>query len=345
MRKEVVLITGAAGEMGQALIERLSGDGVGNILALDVNPIPQSLRTRCRVAIQGDILDSQLFGRLVSEYAIPRIFHLAAILSTRAEFTPEVAHRVNVEGTMNLLKLAVEQSGWLGSPVKFVFPSSIAVYGMPDLATKDSAPPVKEHEWTMPTTMYGANKLYGEHLGRYYARYYRQLAADRSPHGVDFRSIRFPGLISAFTLPTGGTSDYGPEMLHAAAKGELYKCFVREDTRMPFMAMPDAIEALMLLEAAPQERLTSAAYNVTSFNPSAGEILGEVRRAFPDAQVKFQPDLKRQAIVDSWPADMDDSLARRDWGWMPDYDQRLAFDEYLVPNIRRRYESPEGATP
>jgi threonine 3-dehydrogenase len=339
MRKEVVLITGAAGEMGQALIERLVSEGINNILALDVNPIPESLRSKCQVALQGDILDEKLFGRLVSEFGIPRIFHLAALLSTRAEFTPETAHRVNVEGTINLLKLAVEQAAWLGNAVKFIFPSSIAVYGMPNLDLKASEGAVKEWQWMIPTTMYGINKLYGEHMGRYYADHYRQLAADQAAHGVDFRSIRFPGLISAFTMPTGGTSDYGPEMLHAAAKGEPYRCFVREDTRMPFMAMPDAITALTRLESAPQEKLTTHIYNITSFNPSAGEIYEEVKRAFPVAQVTFEPDIKRQAIVDSWPADQDDSLARADWGWQPDYDQRRAFDEYLVPNIRKRYET------
>jgi nucleoside-diphosphate-sugar epimerase len=344
MRKEVVLVTGAAGEMGQALIEHLAGRGVRNILALDVNPIPKPLRARCQLALEGDILDEALFGRLVSEYAIPLIYHLAALLSTRAEFTPEVAHRVNVNGTLNLLKLAVDQSGWLGRPVKFIFPSSVAVYGMPDLETKAREGRVKEWQWNVPTTMYGCNKLYGEHLGRYYMRHYRQLAAEPQAHGVDFRAIRFPGLISAFTTPTGGTSDYGPEMLHHAAKGEAYRCFVREDTRMAFMAMPDAVKALLLLESAPRERLTGYVYNVSSFNPSAGEILTEVRAAFPGAQVTFEPDRQRQAIVDSWPVDQDDSLARRDWGWQPDYDQRRAFDEYLVPNIRQRYEAvSEGA--
>jgi nucleoside-diphosphate-sugar epimerase len=185
--------------------------------------------------------------------------------------------------------------------------------------------------------MYGCNKLYSEHLGRYYSRHYRQLAAAPQQHAIDFRSIRFPGLISAFTLPTGGTSDYGPEMLHHAAQHKPYACFVREDTRMPFMAMPDAIKALTLLESAPQERLTSHVYNITSFNPSAGEILALTRQAFPDAQVTFRPDDRRQSIVDSWPIDQDDSRARHDWGWAPDYDQARAFDEYLVPDIGKQY--------
>lgn len=338
MRKEVILVTGAAGEMGQALIEHLSGAGATNILAIDVKPIPKPLRLHCQEAIIGDILDEKLMGRLISEYAIPKIFHLAALLSTRAEFTPETAHHVNVDGTLLLLKLAVEQSGWLGRSVRFIFPSSVAVYGLPDLETKAGAGAVQEKDWNYPTTMYGCNKLYGEQLGRYYAGYYRQLAADPPCCGVDFRSIRFPGLISAFTVPTGGTSDYGPEMLHAAAKGVPYDCFVREDTRMPFMAMPDAIKALIDLDAAPHDQLTASIYNVTSFNPSAGEIASLVRSYFPDAEISFKPDLKRQAIVDSWPEDQDDALARHDWGWLPDYDMPRAFAEYLVPNIKKRYE-------
>jgi nucleoside-diphosphate-sugar epimerase len=336
MRKEVVLVTGAAGEMGTALIERLADRGQ-HVLALDVNPLPESVRQRCQVALAGDILDEKLLSRLVTEFAIPLVYHLAAVLSTRAEFNPEGAHRINVEGTLALLRLAAEQGVWLGRPVTFVFPSSIAAYGVPDLGTKTRVGAVKEHEWNVPTTMYGCNKLYGEHLGRYYARHYRQLAAATGEPHVDFRSLRFPGLISAFTLPTGGTSDYAPEMLHHAAQGLPYACFVREDTRIPFMAMPDAIEALTRLEAAPRERLTGYVYNVTSFSPTAGELRDRTRQAFPGAQVTFEPDLKRQAIVDSWPVDQDDTRARRDWDWKPEYDEQRAFEEYLVPNIRARY--------
>lgn len=337
MRKEVVLVTGAAGEMGQALIEKLASEGRDNVLALDLTPPPPEVQSRARLALTGDILDGALLSRLVSEFAIPVIYHLAALLSTRAEFTPEAAHHVNVDGTLGLLRLAAEQSSWLGRPVVFVFPSSVAVYGLDSLEAKARAGRVREEQHNFPTTMYGCNKLYCEQLGRYYARYYRQLAATPQTNGVDFRSLRFPGLISAFTLPTGGTSDYAPEMLHYAAKGERYSCFVRADTRIPFMAMPDAIKALTRLEAAPREALGTHAYNVTSFSPTAGEIFDEVRRAFPRAEVAFEPDLKRQAIVDTWPYDQDDTRARQDWGWQPDYDQRRAFEEYLVPNIRRRY--------
>ena len=163
-------------------------------------------------------MDQALLARLVSEYEIGTIYHLAALLSTRAEFTPEMAHQVNVEGTLNLLRLASEQSQWRGEPVLFLFPSSIAAYGMPNLETKAQYPRVREWEWNYPTTMYGCNKLYCEMLGIYYSQYFRQLAADR-PVTLDFRALRFPGLISAFTVPSGGTSDYGPEMLHARRQG------------------------------------------------------------------------------------------------------------------------------
>jgi nucleoside-diphosphate-sugar epimerase len=198
---------------------------------------------------------------------------------------------------------------------------------------------VREEDWAMPTTMYGCNKLYCEQLGHYYARHYKQLAAETLSGRVDFRCVRFPGLISAVTLPSGGTSDYAPEMIHAAARGEPYACFVRPDTRIPFMAMPDGIEALLKLAAAPRDALTRTAYNVGAFNPSAEEIHRVVLQAFPGAQITYAVDTKRQGIVDSWPADIDDSAARQDWGFAPAYDFDRAFTEYLIPTIRRQYSA------
>ncbi|MCS6907905.1 MAG: NAD-dependent epimerase/dehydratase family protein [Anaerolineales bacterium] len=336
MRKKVILVTGGAGEIGTALIDELWKQGVRNILSLDIRPLP--LLDFKVTHVLGDICDRPLLERLVAEYEFDTIFHLAALLSTRAEFTPEAAHRVNVEGTLGLLQLASDQSDWRGKPVLFIFPSSVAVYGLPDLATKAQFPRVREWEWNYPRTMYGSNKLYCEMLGVYYSKYYRQLAVER-PVMVDFRAVRFPGLISAFTLPSGGTSDYGPEMIHAAAQGHPYACFVREDTRIPFMAMPDAIRALLQLAATPAEKLSRRVYNVTSFSLSAGEFREWVLRAFPNAQVIFEPDLRRQAIVDSWPEDMNDNDARRDWGWQPEYNLERTFTEYLFPNIVQRYRS------
>jgi len=341
MRKKVIMITGAAGEIGNALIASLAEHSRMPLLSLDLQPLPEKL-ARLTTHLQGDILDQALLSRLVSEYEIDTIYHLAALLSTRSEFTPEAAHRVNVEGTLVLLRLAAEQSAWRGTPVKFIFPSSIAAYGLPDLATKKAYARVREWEWNYPRTMYGCNKLYCEQLGIYFSRHYRQLAADRSVM-LDFRSLRFPGLISAFTVPSGGTSDYGPEMLHAAAQGAPYACFVREDVQIPFMAMPDAVTALLRLTEAPSGDLGRLVYNVTSFSLSAAEFREWVLKYFPDAQISFAPDVKRQSIVDSWPSDLDDSAARRDWGWQPEYDLERSFSEYLVPNITERYQGSRVA--
>ena len=158
--------------------------------------------------------------------------------------------------------------------------------------------------------MYGCNKLYCEQLGRYYAHHYKQLSADVTIRRVDFRCVRFPGLISAVTMPSGGTSDYAPEMIHAAARGEPYACFVRPDTTIPFMAMPDAVDALLTLASAPREQLTRTEYNVRAFNPSAASIREVVTKAFPGAEITYNVDEKRQRIVDSWPTDVDDSAAR-----------------------------------
>jgi threonine 3-dehydrogenase len=338
MRKEVILITGANGEIGHGLITYLGQQKSSHIVALDVQPIDESLKPYCEHFIQGDILDNMLLGRLVAEYEIRSIYHLASILSTKAEYNPETAHRVNVEGTLNLLRLAVEQSQWQGKSVKFLYPSSIAAYGLPDLATKNRIGKVKENEWLQPTTMYGCNKLYCEHLGRYYSRYYRQLAADRAHTSIDFRCLRFPGLISAVTIPTGGTSDYGPEMLHHAAQHIPYACFVRPDTRLPFMTMADAIQSLLVLENAPGSSLTQCVYNVTSFSPTAQEFYNIVCAAFPGAEISFAPHMNRQGIVDTWPGDIDDSAARSDWGWNPIYNQEQAFEDYLFPAVRECYK-------
>jgi threonine 3-dehydrogenase len=340
MRPRVILITGANGEVGHGLIRQLHAmPDKPPVVVLDIRGLDESMQPLVDTSIVGDILDENLLDTLMSEYEIDTIFHLAALLSTHSEFRPTSAHRVNVQGTLNLLQLAVEQARWRGQAVKFMFPSSIAVYGLPDLETKAQVPPLHENEYTMPTTIYGCNKLYCEHLGRYYTSHYRQLATTTEPFGVDFRSVRFPGLISALTMPSGGTSDYAPEMLHAAAQGKPYAAFVRPDTVIPFMAMPDAIKALLTLSDAPREALGQTVYNVTSFSLTAAEIAEIVRAAFPAAEIGYAPTSGRQNIVDSWPRAIDDSVARQDWGWQPDYDADRAFNDYLIPTIRQMYQT------
>ncbi len=338
MGEKTILITGANGEIGHGLISHFAEhDGI-KVVALDLNTLDEETRSKCYKTYTGDILDNRFLESLSTGHDFDVIYHLAALLSTRAERQPTIAHKVNVDGTMNLLEMAITQSRLQGKEVKLIYPSSIAVYGLPDAGAKGRAGRVGEDQWAEPRTMYGINKLYCERLGKYYMNFYRQLDAQPMEGKVDFRCVRFPGLISAVTLPTGGTSDFAPEMLHHAAKGETYNCFVREDTRIPFMAMPDGVSALLRLEAAPREKLSTQVYNVGSFSPSAAELKRYVVKAFPSASINFVPDLKRQAILDSWPADVDDSLARNDWGWKPEYDMARAFDEYLIPGVSKLYK-------
>ncbi|MFQ5944284.1 MAG: NAD-dependent epimerase/dehydratase family protein [Anaerolineales bacterium] len=320
MQEDITLITGANGEIGQALLRVLDPD---RVLALDHIPLDPALAAYYLEFVQGDILDRALLEELGREFEIRRIYHLAAILSTKAESDPLLAHRVNVEGTANLLNFALDQCE--KRRVQFLFPSSIAVYG---LEAKEAQGPVGEEKRLMPTTVYGAGKLYCERLAQHFAR--------QSSGRLDFRALRFPGLISAETLPSGGTTDYGPEMLHFAAEGRPYRCFVRPDTVLPFLAMPDAIRGLQELASAPS--LPRSVYNVTGFSPSAEELHRRVLEYFPSAEVSFEPDPDRQAMVDSWPAQVDDSAAGRDWGWSPEYDLDRAFADYLIPAVTDRYQ-------
>jgi len=337
MRHSGVLITGAAGEIGHALVHRIHERGIP-IVTLDLKPLHPEIAAVADRTYTGSINDTQLLDTILAEFKVTMVFHLAALLSTRSEFTPVVAHDVNVVGTLNMLEFAQAQARSHGEPVTFFYPSSIAAYGLPDAGTKTKAGAVGEDDWNTPTTMYGCNKLACEHLGRYYAKHYKQLDAAAATGSVDFRALRFPGLISAFTTPSGGTSDYAPEMLHAAAKGVAYDCFARPEARIPFMTMPDAVDATLKLVDAPADTLTRQVYNLQAFNPSAEEIRAIVLESFPEAEIGFGVDAKRMAILDSWPAGCDDTAARRDWGFAPVHGLEKAFDEYLVPNIRRAYE-------
>ncbi len=339
MTEKTVLVTGACGEIGQALVQELSKRGGYKMVTADIAPLPDTIKDLVSEHVQGDLIYKI---KTFYDYDFQMIFHLAASLSSKAEVATEEAHRINVEGTMQLLMLAAYRSEKYKKAVKFLFPSSIAAYGMSTLEAKRSAGCVKEDEYNNPHTMYGCNKLYCEKLGTYYSKYNGQRHLDLNPPVMlDFRAIRFPGLISAFTLPSGGTSDYGPEMLHAAAQGKPYVCFVREDTKISFMAMPDAIKSLLMLADVPREKLSRTVYNVASFALTAGEFRERALKAFPGAKITFEPNPRRQGIVDSWPEDVDDSLARADWGWKPDYDADAFFDQYFLPEIRKRYGKSE----
>ena len=302
--QKCVLVTGASGEIGQALVQELAKRGGFRVITSDLAPLPEAISNVVSEHVQGDLIYKI---KTFYDYDFDLIFHLAASLSSKAEVATEEAHRINVEGTMQLLMLAAYRSEKYRKPVKFLFPSSIAAYGL-SMEEKRASGRVKEADYNFPHTMYGCNKLYCEKLGMYYSRYCGQHHLDPVPPVMlDFRALRFPGLISAMTLPSGGTSDYGPEMLHAAAQGKPYVCFVREDTKISFMAMPDAIKSLLMLTDAPRERLSRVVYNVAAFALTAGEFRDRALQAFPGAQISFEPNPRRQGIVDSWPEDVDDS--------------------------------------
>ncbi len=335
MTEKQVLVTGACGEIGQALVQELAKRGGYKIVTSDLAPLPDSIKNLVAEHVQGDLVYKV---KVFYDYGFEVIFHLAASLSSKAEVATEEAHRINVEGTMQLLMLAAYRSEKYGKPVKFIFPSSIAAYGMPSIEAKRGAGTVKEEDWDNPHTMYGCNKLYCEKLGSYYSKFHGQKHLDEHPPVMlDFRAIRFPGLVSAFTLPSGGTSDYGPEMLHAAAQGKPYSCFVRPDTIISFMAMPDAIKSMLMLMDAPREALTTNVYNVAAFAITAEDFRQRALKAFSSADITYDPNPRRQGIVDSWPEDIDDSRARADWKWKPDYDVDRFFEEYFLPEIRKRY--------
>lgn len=328
-RMPVTLVTGAGGEIGHTLVPCLAKQGQA-VVTLDLNPLPADTAAHCHAQLVGDITDESLWKSLGERFDVVAVYHLAALLSTSSERNPALAHRVNVGGTLNVLTFAQAQAAVRGERVRVLFPSTIAIYGLPDAATKTAFSRIKEHQWLQPTTMYGCNKLYCEHLGKYMSRY-------AAVKGVDFRCVRLPGLISADTLPSGGTSDFGPEMLHAAAQGKPYECFVREDTRIPFMVMPDAVDSILRLMATDAARLSLTAYNIGAFNPSAEEFASLVKSAFPSASITFKSNPMRQAICDGWPADVDDSPARHDFGHSPAYGLTKAFNDYLIPAVRRRY--------
>ncbi len=343
-RTGAILVTGAGGEMGHALLRALHERyGVDRpIIGFDLRPLDQASSSHCTHAVAGDVADAavaaSLFDPALAGREIDEVWHLAALLSTRSERDPALAFKVNLGGSAQLLELAAQSGTRRGTPTLFMFPSTIAVYGMPSLEVKRAAGAIREDQFTQSATVYGVHKHAVEELGRYASTTYRMLDAQRPAAGVlDFRAIRFPGIISADTVPTGGTSDYGPEMLHAAAQGKPYECFVRADSRIPFMTMPDAVRSIMELAATPRDRLSRTAYNVSAFAPSAEEIAAQVRVLFPQARISYAPNLLRQRIVDSWPEDCDDSAARRDWGWSHEHDLPGAFRAYLGPVVCARY--------
>src|SRR3989344_1245722 len=285
-KKQKVLVTGANGEVGHGLIPELK-KLVYFVVAFDIDELDLELYDLVDDEFIGSVSISESVAEVLNQHKFDIVFHLAAVLSTEGEKDHLKAYQVNVDGTRTLFTQVLRT---YKKQIKFIFPSSIAVYGLPNLQIKQKVKAIDEYQFLAPITMYGITKLHGELLGTYYSKKY----------DLDFRCVRFPGIISADTTPTGGTSDFGSEMLHSAAAGKSYECFVREDTKIPFMVMPDAVDALIQLSEVGKEKLHRSVYNVGSFSVSAGEIAQIVKKKYPKFKIAYRPDKKRQAIVDSW---------------------------------------------
>ena len=309
-----ILITGAAGQVGTDLLPLLTARG-DSLTVLDLPPRPATCPAGV-TWVRGDITLPQEVSEAVKHAQPERILHLAAILSATGESVPHRAWRVNMEGTHHVLEAAR-----LFGVKQVFFTSTIAAFG-PGLTD-----PVGNDVSMRPTTMYGVTKVAGELLGEYYQKAF----------GIDFRGVRFPGLINA-GIPGGGTTDYALWMFIDGLRTGAYECFVSAGSRVPFMYMPDALRAVIELMDAPKSKLTRSIYNIAAMSPTAEEIAAEVRRNIPDMRLSFKSDPRRQAILDSWPHVLDDALARRDWGWKNAYDLK-GMGEDLMPKMRRLVET------
>jgi nucleoside-diphosphate-sugar epimerase len=294
-----ILVTGAAGQIGSELVVALRRRyGETNVVATD------KAVTRSQVAPgvleQLDVMHLSSVERAIRSHNVDTVYHLAAILSAAGEAHPDLAWDVNMSGLKNILDASTKNR------VNRVFwPSSIGVFG-PDVR-KEGAP---QDAPLNPTTMYGVTKVSGELLCEYY----------NLKHGLDVRSVRFPGLISSEAKPGGGTTDYAVEIFYSAIQTGRYTCFLSEGTVLPMMYMPDALRAAMeLMDADAKKVRLHIGYNIAAMSFSAGELAGEIRKQIPGFRVAYSPD-SRQAIADSWPRSIDDSAARRDWGWKEQYD-------------------------
>ncbi len=300
MTMQRILVTGAGGQIGTELVAALrSRYGDANVVATDIQPLPQHIREAGPTA-RLDVTQADALAELVRSCNIDTIYHMAAILSATGEEKPRLAWNVNIGGLYNVLEVARE----LG--VRRIYhPSSIAAFG-PETPKVDTP----QETVLRPTTMYGITKVTGEMLGAYYHRRY----------GLDIRGIRYPGVISSETLPGGGTTDYAVEIFYEAIRHRRYTCFVRADTVLPMIYMPDCIRAtLMLMEADAAKLVHAAEYNLASLSFSAGELAAAITHHIPDFVCEYRPDF-RQQIADSWPQTIDDSAARAEWGWQPEYD-------------------------
>ena len=300
MKKEKILVIGASGQIGVELTLALRKIyGGANVVASDLREENELLKGSGPY-VSLDVMNKEMLHVQIIRQNITQVYLLAAILSATGEKNPPLAWHLNMQSLLNVLDIAKEEK-----LTKVYWPSSIAVFG-------PTSPKIDCPQYTIiePTTVYGISKYAGE----FWCNYFHQR------YGVDVRSLRYPGLISYKSSPGGGTTDYAVEIFHAAKEKQKYTSFLREDTHLPMMYMPDAIRATIELMEAPSEKIkVRTSYNLSGMSFSPVEIGDEIRKHIPGFQLDFKPDY-RQQIADSWPKSIDDSKAKEDWGWKPEFD-------------------------
>lgn len=317
-----LLVTGSVGQIGSELVPELRKKyGRDSVIATGHITKPSKEFRDAGPFEYLNVLDREAVARIVVNHDIGTIYHLSSILSATGERNPQLAYEVNAGGLLNILEVSR-----MHRVQRVMAPSSIAAFG-PETPRKNTL----NNVIMRPTTMYGITKVLGELLTDYYY----------SKFGLDVRSVRLPGIISSETPPGGGTTDYAVEMFYKAVEGVRYTCFVREDTVLPMMYMPDTIKALITLTDVDNSKLASRVYNVNAMSFSAGELTESIRRVIPSFSCEYRPDY-RQAIADSWPTSLDDSLARRDWGWAPDFDL-FAMTRDMIDKLRSRLHPADRA--
>jgi nucleoside-diphosphate-sugar epimerase len=314
MVREKILVIGASGQIGVELtlaLRKIYGNT--HVIASDLREENELLKgTGPYVAL--DVMNKEMLHVQVIRQGVAQIYLLAAILSATGEKNPGLAWNLNMQSLINVLDIAREEK-----LTKIYWPSSIAVFG-PTSPKKDCP----QQTIIEPITVYGISKYAGEFWCNYYFHKY----------GVDIRSLRYPGLISYKSAPGGGTTDYAIEIFQEALEERYFTCFLEPDTYLPMMYMPDAIRATIELMAAPIEKISiRTSYNISAMSFSPAEIAGEIKKSIPDFKINYAPDY-RQAIAQSWPQSIDDSVARKDWGWKPEYDlSRMTAD--MLENLTK----------
>jgi nucleoside-diphosphate-sugar epimerase len=312
-----ILVTGATGQIGSELIMELRKKyGGDKVIAAGHRRKPSEKLVNSGPFEYIDVTNKESIEKIVKKYNINTIYHLAAVLSAIGEEKPQLAWKVNMNGLYNILEIAREHG-----LVEVFWPSSIAVFGpeAPRINTPQDAV-------LIPRTMYGVTKVAGELLCNYYFLRF----------GLDVRSVRYPGVISSETLPGGGTTDYAVEIFYEAVKKKRYTCFMREDTVLPMMYMPDCIKAAIDLMEADSSWITCrTSYNLTGMSFSAGELTSEIKRYIPEFECEYKPDF-RQKIADSWPMSINDNVAREEWGWNPTYDLS-AMTKDMIEKLTKRF--------